>query len=108
MNLDVEPDRRCPRHVNEPPPYPCGACADRREHHAEWARQKNLADAKRRSDDTRQREQDRTREIANCRLCDQHGYRNGWLCDHGRYADAATRGAAMCRAAMNDTTRTEQ
>jgi len=37
--MSAEPDPRCPRHMEEPSPFPCGACGDAREHRAEWQRQ---------------------------------------------------------------------
>jgi general stress protein YciG len=31
-----EPPRNCPKHIDDPDPPPCGACADARRHHGRW------------------------------------------------------------------------
>lgn len=38
--------------------------------------------------------------IANCELCDDHGKRGMYVCEHIDYASAAKRGMAMVRAVL--------
>lgn len=38
--------------------------------------------------------------VANCELCDEHGYRGHYVCDHVDYAAAAKRGMALIRQAL--------
>jgi hypothetical protein len=38
--------------------------------------------------------------VANCDLCDEHGYRGPTVCDHVDHSGAAKRGMAMIREAM--------
>ena len=42
----------------------------------------------------------RARATANCRLCDDNGYRGSTVCDHIDHAEASKRGMAMIREAM--------
>ena len=43
---------------------------------------------------------DRMCDIAECELCDDHGKRGMFVCDHVDYAAAARRGMDMIRAAL--------
>jgi len=45
-------------------------------------------------------EYDRMCEIVECELCDDHGKRGMFVCDHIDYASTARRGIAAVRAAM--------
>jgi hypothetical protein len=38
--------------------------------------------------------------IRACDLCDEHGYRGSYVCDHEDHRDAAKRGMAAVRAAL--------
>ena len=68
MSLDVEPDRRCPRHVNEPPLFGCGACIEHEQNHREWEREKARTDAGQRSRDARVH-RDRRGDTHGCVSC---------------------------------------
>lgn len=40
--------------------------------------------------------------VADCDLCDEHGYRGHMVCDHIDHAAAAARGMAMVRQALEE------
>ena len=48
--------------------------------------------------------QDAQHAITDCRLCDTHGLRNGFPCDHIDHTQAARRGMDMIRETMGWTT----
>lgn len=100
------PSSRCPKHINDPEPPPCGACGDARRAAEAYDRQRTAAAADARSAEARQRAADRARAVAACGLCDVDGYRNGQVCDHDPDAPArAARGRARVLAALGrDTT----
>lgn len=110
MSLDVEPDRRCPRHVNEPPLFGCGACIEHEQYHREWERAKARTDAGQRSRNAREAARLRRAEIDRCRMCDHDGYDGLRVCDHDpRRGQANAAGIAKCREALGiTTTRQEQ
>lgn len=41
-------------------------------------------------------------EIAECQLCDEHGMRGLYRCDHIDYAAIAKRGKALCEQALKE------
>jgi hypothetical protein len=43
---------------------------------------------------------ERQADIDSCNLCDNHGHRNGFNCDHIDHKAAAQRGIALIRQAM--------
>ena len=104
-----EPPQRCPKHIEDPDPPPCGACADARRT-AEAARTAALADAERqrradaaaRSQRARERAEADRAQIGACRLCDDRGrLAGGHVCLHDPQASGrAKRGAAVVRAAL--------
>jgi hypothetical protein len=59
-----EPPTRCPRHIDDPEPPPCGPCADARRAHDRW----ELAEAQRRRTAPRCRRH-RGQPADNCGLC---------------------------------------
>ena len=89
---------RCPRHANLPPEDPgpnCIPCRDARiAAEAAAADQERLA-AEQLASETRRQAEARALAIANCPLCDDHGYAGKRLCDHDpTAADRAARGRA--------------
>ena len=100
-----EPPPRCPQHIDDENPPPCGACADARRTHERWeadqAQALRRAEQARRSADARRRAQANADAIAACRMCDQRGYLpTGRQCSHdpGRVSG---RGAAVARAVLD-------
>lgn len=99
--MTAEPDPRCPRHMEEPSPFPCGACGDAREHRAEWQRQQGYEQRQARQREANERSRLRRMEIDRCAICDHDGYVGAVLCIHDPEApERAARGAAKCRAVL--------
>lgn len=102
MTID-EPPIRCSTHLDEPSHTPCGGCADAREHHREWDRQRRLDIATEASSKAQEKAELRRLDIEQCHQCDEHGYYGGLPCHHDPLiADRARRGLAACREALND------
>ncbi len=100
-----EPPPRCPKHIDDEDPPPCGQCADARRQHERWetdqVQVQLRADQQRRSAQARQRAADTAAQIAACRLCDARGYLpTGRQCAHdpGR---AGRAGAAQVQAVLD-------
>ncbi|OBJ62510.1 hypothetical protein [Mycobacterium asiaticum] len=104
---DDPPPERCPKHINDPDPPPCGACREARlrreawdaEHAAALGAAKRAA-AEAESAHRREQAELRAQAIANCNLCDGDGYRNGVICDHVDRTHTARAGIAAVRAAL--------
>lgn len=95
------PPPRCPKHLDTPDPPPCGACGDARRARQQWEHDQAAAHAQTLSAAARERAAATRAAIDACRLCDQHGYRDGLLCAHDpTSAERAHRGAAAASAAI--------
>lgn len=100
---DNEPPRRCKKHINDPTGYDddCGPCANFGKAHTRWEDRQRRRAAQARSDAARADATLKARDIADCTLCDQHGYRNGIVCNHNPEQDAINKnGSAAVRAAI--------
>lgn len=102
-----EPDPRCPRHMDEPTPYPCGPCADARLEHAEWQRVRRIEDAHAAHAAATERAAERIRAINACAMCNEYGYiirgdeTTNVRCNHDpEAAERTARGMAKVRAAL--------
>jgi hypothetical protein len=101
-----EPPSRCPKHLDDPDPPPCGACGMARRAHATWAAtapaERARADQAARHQRAVERAETTRLAIAACRDCDHAGYLpSGAVCPHDpNAADRAARGAAAARAAL--------
>ncbi|MFE0021934.1 hypothetical protein [Amycolatopsis sp. NPDC059021] len=103
----AEPDRRppdrCVEHEHDPDPPRCGVCARAREAAQRWDTQHAARTAATRTARQRARAADRERAIANCELCDDHGYVGTRVCHHDPDAEArAARGMDQVRAALKN------
>lgn len=97
------PASRCPQHIDDPKPPPCGACADARHANQAWKLDQRKAEQERARTEAAERvnaSASRALAIAECELCDDDGYRGTTVCDHQEHADTNARGIAMVRAAM--------
>ncbi len=95
------PPPRCPEHLENPTDKPCAACGRARHTRAAWDADADRRAAQQRSAAARSAAAVRAAAIANCDLCDQHGYRGTALCDHDPTADErAARGRAAINAAL--------
>lgn len=105
MNVP-EPDRRCPRHVDNPAHYPCRACATAATAHAEWATAYQASKPPVPPAVDRILDETRARRAA-CTVCDTTGYlADGAICRHDPHStDRARAGVAACLDALP--TRTE-
>lgn len=96
-----EPPPRCPTHLNDESPPPCGKCADARKAHDAWDASRAAAASAARSAVAKARAEAVAAAIADCDECDSDGYRNGVLCSHDpTQAERARAGAAAARAAL--------
>jgi hypothetical protein len=104
-----EPPPKCPKHIDDPDPPPCGPCGTARRRHEAWQaeqialdRDRRMVEAIDRSEQARADAQATRAAIDACRLCNQRGYLpGGHLCTHDPIADQrAHRGAAAVRAAL--------
>lgn len=97
----TRPSARCPQHAHDDHPPPCRNCLEARLEAEAWDRDQRRQAAATRTADARARDGDRRRAIANCRLCDDHGYVGRQLCTHDPgAAERAARGRAAVRAAL--------
>lgn len=78
---DELPPPRCPAHLDDPEPPPCGTCRDHRRRREQAERDQLRTAAERRSTEARQRAEVAAAEIATCPQCGPDGYRVG---DNGR------------------------
>jgi sRNA-binding protein len=104
-----EPPSRCPKHLDDHDPPPCGPCGSARRAHEAWqadqvaeVARRVRAEAERRSEQARAQAEATRLAIERCDLCDERGYLDaGHLCTHDPVADQrAHRGAAAARAAL--------
>lgn len=102
------PPDRCAQHADtDGDPGPCRACGDARRAVEAWTAETARFDAQARSTEARQRAEDRARAIANCGLCNDHGYIGRQLCDHDPDGpERAARGRAAVQAVLNGRTDT--
>ncbi len=103
---EPEPPSRCPQHVDDPDPPPCGRCADARRRREAWEADQQQAllraDQQRRSAAAKQRAQAAADAIAACRLCDSRGYlQSGRQCAHDPQR-VTGRGSAQARAVLDE------
>lgn len=102
---DEEPSPRCPTHIDDPSPPPCGACAEARRAFNRWLANRSAADVAARQRAAHDRADAARAAIAACPLCDDRGYRGTAVCDHDPATPARTRrGAAAARAALTERT----
>lgn len=98
---DSEPPQKCPEHINDPDPPPCGGCADARRAHAAWEHQLAAEASQQQAERARQAAAANRAAIDACPTCDHRGYVDGLLCHHDPdAADRARSGAAAARAAL--------
>ncbi|TWS23187.1 hypothetical protein FK268_12775 [Tsukamurella sputi] len=103
-NPATPPPPRCPEHLTEPAPGPCGPCGDARRAHDRWNDQ-NADRLRRQATDQRRTEREhqaaaRRTAIDACTLCNDDGYRGNRVCDHIDRTHTAARGIARVRAAL--------
>ncbi|PKV80868.1 hypothetical protein [Nocardia fluminea] len=95
------PAGRCPEHLDNPTTAPCGPCGEARRARAAWDAERDRWRAERAADARVAAAEDRAREVADCALCDDDGYRGTAVCDHDPdTVDRAKRGSALVRAAL--------
>jgi hypothetical protein len=96
------PPPKCPDHLNDPDPPPCGRCADARRRRADAERTATVTAAERRSADARGRAEASAAAVAACRECGPDGYLpGGRVCFHDpAVLDVAAAGAARVAAVM--------
>ncbi|MCF8605135.1 hypothetical protein L5I01_17410 [Gordonia sp. HY442] len=95
------PPRNCEKHIGDPNPPNCHACAQARTQLEAWhAERAAIANENRRAELQAQVEAQRF-AIDHCDLCDDDGYRDGRVCDHDPEADERNaRGMAEVRAVL--------
>ncbi|MFI6819741.1 hypothetical protein ACIBJE_02165 [Micromonospora sp. NPDC050187] len=99
------PPSRCPEHLTDPSPPPCRNCGDARKAREQHDRNAAAALARIQSERARDQAAASRAAIDACRLCDQHGQRDGRLCLHDPdLNDRSRRGAAAARAAIRPRT----
>jgi hypothetical protein len=97
---DTEPPPHCPRHPEGSFGQPCRDCGRARERNTQWHKDRAHRAAVRQSEAARTAAADRARAIADCDMCDEHGYRDGRVCDHDPDSVARSRrGIAAVRIA---------
>lgn len=95
------PPERCPEHLDAPTTAPCGPCGEQRRARQAWDAERARWQAERAADARLAAAQDRAREIADCGLCDDTGYRGTSVCDHDPdTVERAKRGSALVRATL--------
>ncbi|MGW6121470.1 hypothetical protein ACWFRF_20680 [Nocardia sp. NPDC055165] len=95
------PPVRCPEHLDNPTTAPCGPCGEARRARAAWDAERDRWRAERDADARIAAAEDRAREVADCALCDDDGYRGTAVCDHDPdTVDRAKRGSALVRATL--------
>jgi hypothetical protein len=94
------PPLKCSRHINDPNPPNCGACADARRARLQWEANSELERAADELEQRRQGAEARQRAIGDCELCDEDGYRSGIVCDHVDRTQTAANGMAAVQAAL--------
>lgn len=95
------PPARCDDHLDTPTPVPCGACADRRRAREQYDRDQAAILARVQSERAREQAAAARAAIDACRLCDQHGQRDGRLCLHDPdMSTRSRRGAELAAAAI--------
>jgi hypothetical protein len=100
----VEPDPRCPKHMEEPTPYNCGDCTDARIEHTEWERITRIEEIHSAKETARLAAVTRKQAIDACSLCDEDGFVVGSRCNHDpEAAERAQRGAAVAREILTTT-----
>ncbi|MEU6582778.1 hypothetical protein [Nocardia sp. NPDC046763] len=98
---DTEPPApHCPDHPGGTPAA-CGPCAAARRTREAYNAALARAKAAKRTADAHRAADDRRRAIADCAMCDEHGYQGTKVCDHDPgSADRAARGIAAAKAAL--------
>jgi hypothetical protein len=100
---EVAPPKKCRRHIDDPHPPSCGACAQARRDSDDWESnaEARRRDAQRAKAAERQRAaDDATRAILACSLCDEDGYIGTRVCDHIDHTTNAKAGIAAVRQAL--------
>ncbi|AII28225.1 replication initiation protein [Mycobacterium phage Sparky] len=69
------PPDKCPRHLDDPNPPSCGACASRRRRRTEWEQTQQRLERERQAAEAAEREAERQR-AANCQWCKGTGFRD--------------------------------
>lgn len=98
---DQAPPGRCPDHLDDPSPPPCGPCADARRERETWERGRATQAGAHQSGRARTAAEAARAAIDACPQCDHRGYLGAAVCAHD--PDTATRtsrGAAAARAAL--------
>lgn len=101
-NRNEPPTPRCPDHINDEHPPPCGACGGYRRARERWDQRQAAAAAEARSAEIRAAAEIREAAIAACTICDPDGrLPSGTVCNHDpNQADTNRRGIAAVRAAL--------
>lgn len=99
------PSPRCPTHLTDAAPGPCGPCGDARREYDRW-RTDNDDRIRREAAEARRAEREaeattKAAAITECDLCDDNGYRGVVVCDHVDHAPAAARGRAKIQAELD-------
>lgn len=103
-----EPPSRCPKHLDNPDPPPCGPCGTARKRHERWQADNARHAATERQQHARAQAEATRTAINRCRDCDTRGYLpTGKPCPHDPdVPDRTRRGAAAARAALTQPERT--
>lgn len=96
------PPPKCPRHLNDPNPPPCGPCGDARKARQAWDRDRAAADARARQQQAQDHAATLRAAIDACRRCDRTGLIHGKPCPHDDHvAERIQRGLAAAQAVLN-------
>ena len=101
-----EPPSKCARHIDDPNPPRCGACADARHAHDSWQTSQRRTAARAALDDRQRAIDDERAAIADCEMCDDDGRIRGHPrpCDHDPdAAERHRRGLAQVTAVLKRT-----
>ncbi|MEU4781044.1 hypothetical protein [Micromonospora sp. NPDC023633] len=103
------PPSRCDEHIDHPDPPPCGRCADARRARERYFQDQAAAVARAQSERARGQAEATRAAIDACRLCDEHGQRDGRTCLHDPdISTRSRRGAELAAAAIRRPTAQEQ
>ncbi|QIN93655.1 hypothetical protein SEA_DUMPSTERDUDE_67 [Gordonia phage DumpsterDude] len=95
---DDPPPPRCPKHIGDAKPPPCGACGDARRARDAWDAEQARARVEAERSERHALAELAREAIAACTLCDDSGYRGSRVCNHDPDTEArAARGLALVR-----------
>ncbi|MGV9540884.1 helix-turn-helix domain-containing protein [Nocardia beijingensis] len=102
IGTDIAPPPKCSKHIDDPHPPNCGACADARRDREAWEAEHKRRLAEGRTQELRRAAAVQARQIADCDRCDADGFIEPTVkCTHDPGdAERAIRGMAAIRAAM--------